>query len=319
MISLIFLYLLLLVVWSPFRIILPVCLVLSIWIVPIRIILFNPCKTLRYAIMDLFSWFYYKKWRLLKTGEIKSFCAGVGPVFGSGKTLSGVAFLWKRFSKYDGLVVYDTHRQKWVEQRVRILSNVTLSQLPSEHMVSMSQIVTFSNAFRKFDEDNDTRTCLLVCIDEAQNQLNSRKFKDNFPPMLLKQLTETRHFNMSFIYTSPQFGQVDALLRQCTSVVAKCTKLWRFQCHAVYPAYELDHVSNTALLKPLYHSGFLVEDDIFDQYDTYEIVENLIQAKDEGDFLSEEEILALQCNQPIDLAAANHFSTAGKKLIKAKK
>lgn len=146
-------------------------------------------------------------------------------------------------------------------------------------------------------DEFEKKHCILVIIDECQNQLHCRSFKDNISPMMLKQLTECRHFNMSIYYDSPRFNQVDALLRQCTSLNIKCRKLWRIQVQKVYDAQSVDNASNDIeKLKPLKRTAFFIRDDLFNAYDSYEVVNNLIKAKDRNDILSDAEILTLQQN-----------------------
>ena len=73
------------------------------------------------------------------------------------------------------------------------------------------------------------------------------------------------------------------------------------------------------MIKPFKHSGFFIENDLFDEYDTKEIIDNLVKAKDKGDLLSDEEILALQMNDNItDMEAIKNKSKYLKRRLKAK-
>lgn len=288
----------------------------AIFVVPVRLVLLHPVKVIKYAAIDTYKFFHYKKWRNFKMGHFNCYDAGSLTVFGSGKTLSGVHRIRKDYYKYNDKVVFDAFRGEWVIQKVHLLTNLTLLELPFEKMENLGQIVSAAHRFRDIDRKNGTLSCILTLLDEAQNQLHCRSFKDNISPMMLKTLTECRHYNMSAYYDAPRFNQVDALLRQCTNKVIKNTKVWRFQCQSLYDANDLEQTSNTTLIKPYWHSGFFIEDDLFRQYDTHEIIENLIKAKNEGDLMSDAEILALQCNQDPELDNIRRPSKIMRKRLK---
>ena len=191
-------------------------------------------------------------------------------------------------------MVYDVHRKKWVLQQIKVLSNLTFYGIPFEKLENLGQIVQLAEKSVAEDKINDTLTCILVVIDECQNQLHCRSFKDNLSPMMLKALTECRHFNMSIYYDCPRFKQVDALLRQCTALNVKNRKLWRFQLQKIYDASRVEESDNLDSLKPIKHTGFFIRNDLFESYDTKEIIDTLEKARNKGDFLSDEQILKLQ-------------------------
>lgn len=284
---------------------------LSIWVIPIRLTLFHPVLTARYAVTDIYHYFKYHKWHNFKMGKFNCYDATLGCVFGSGKTLSALWQVRRDYKKYNDKLVFDVHRFKWVTQKVHILTNLSLKSLPYEKLVNLGQIINSCERYRDMDLQNDTLTCIVVLIDEAQNQLHCRSFKDNLSPMMLKALTECRHYNMSIYYDCPRFSQVDALLRQCTSLNIKNHKIWRWQCQQVYDAQDIENSNNVNNVKPLKRAGFFIENDIFAEYDTKEIIDNLVKAKDRGDLMSDDEILQLQMNTPTDLNNVLHLSKQG--------
>lgn len=267
---------------------------LSLVFTPLRLFLQQPFKVLYYAFLDLFYYFKYKKWLVYKTGAFTAFDSSEGVVFGSGKTLSVVYQTLHDFKKYNDKMVYDVHRNKWVKQQIKVLSNLSFYGIPYEKLVNLGQIVQIAEKSVAEDKINDTLTCILVVIDECQNQLHCRSFKDNLSPMMLKALTECRHFNMSIYYDCPRFKQVDALLRQCTAINVKNRKLWRFQLQKVYDASRVEESDNLDTLKPLKRTGFFITNDLFNAYDTKEIIETLKKARDSSQFMTDEEILKLQ-------------------------
>jgi hypothetical protein len=133
--------------------------------------------------------------------------------------------------------------------------------------------------------------------------MNSRNFKTNIDPLMLNTLLTCRHYHLSIYYTTQRFQHVDALLRQVTSYVISCDKLWRFQRQYKYSAWEMENAINPSLLKPLNRSCWFVRDADYGAYDTYATVGNLRKVAEDGGMISDEEILALQCNQPANVEA----------------
>ncbi len=279
--------------------------------VTVRVTLSHPYEVVTYGIKDLIKYFRYKQWRNCKTGKIICY---VG-LFGTGKTLSAVYSICAAYKKYNGKKVYDFGRKKWVTQRVHIISNVEL-QLPYEKFVSLSQIVNVADHMRAYDEENDTLTITLVLGDEFSVQLNSRSFKTNIDPLFLNTLLTCRHHHISLVYTSQRFNHVDALLRQVTSFVVTCNKIWRIMVHNQIDAYELENANDPTLVKAQRRFGWFITDAAFNAYDTLACVGNLTKSCKEGDMLSEQEILALQQNTPTDMEA---ITAPSRKYVRSQK
>lgn len=136
----------------------------------------------------------------------------------------------------------------------------------------------------------------LVLGDEFSVQMNSRNFKTNIDPLFLNTILTCRHYYISLYYTAQRFGHVDALLRQVTSCVIDCDKLWRFQRLSTYDAWEMENATNPRLLTPLNKKCWFVRDRDYNAYDTLACVGNLKPAMKAGDMMNEEEILKLQQN-----------------------
>lgn len=267
-----------------------IALLVACWLsVCVRVAVTHPVATPCNAIVDFINWVRYRKWRECKTGELVCY---VG-LFGKGKTLSAVHRVCSTYRKYDGRMVYDPGRQKWVTQRVHVISNVDLA-IPFERFTSLKQIVWVAERMRQVDELNDTLTVTLVLGDEFSVQLNSRSFKTNIDPLFLNTLLTCRHHHISLVYTSQRFNHVDALLRQVTSCVVTCNKCWRFMVHGTYDAYELENASDPTLVMPRRRFGWFITNRDYAAYDTLACVDNLSKNCTEGDMISEEQILALQ-------------------------
>ena len=277
----------------------------------VRVIVTHPISTVRYGVIDLYKYFRFHRWDECATGTISCY---VG-LFGKGKTLSAVHKVVSLYKRYNDKRIFDFNRKKWVTQKIHIISNVSLV-IPYEDFVSLSQIVAVADRMRSLDEQNDTRTCTIVLGDEFSVQLNSRSFKSNIDPLFLNTLLTCRHHHISLIYTSQRFNHVDALLRQVTSYVYTCNKIWRIMVHEQYDAFDLENASDPTLIKPKRRFGWFIRDAAFNAYDTLACVGNLTKSCKEGDMLTEEQILDLQRNNPANFDGVVNPS---RKLIRASK
>ena len=269
---------------------------LFIFCTTFRQIVLHPFSCIVYGISDFINWVHYCGWRNFKSGFIICFIG----LFGKGKTLSAVRYVCKIYKKKNNKRIYDFNRKKWVTQKVMILSNVELS-IPYIKLTSLRQIIDVSNQMREIDAENDTLTITLVLGDEFSVQMNSRQFKSNIDALFLNTLLTCRHHHISLIYTAQRFGHVDALLRQVTSYVVDCDKMWRIMRHAKYDAWDLENATSPTMCKPLLKYGWFIRDKDFNAYDTLACVSNLEKSYNDGDMLTEEEILALQGNNGSDM------------------
>ena len=281
-----------------------------------RVAVLHPLAVVGYFCKDTYKYFRYKQYRVLKTGVLAAF---VG-LFGKGKTLSVVHLVVELlYKKYNNLFIYDFPRKKWVRQRIFVLSNVDLA-IPMVKFTGLKQLVELANEMHKYDEENDTLTCIVVLGDEFSVQLNSRSFKSNIDPLFLNTLLTCRHHHISIYYTSQRFSHVDALLRQVTSYVISCDKNWRFMVHEKYDAYALEKATDTTLVKPLKRYGWVIKDNDYSNYDTLACVDNLSKSCLEGDMMSPEEILAAIGEQQVQMDAvttpSRKFITTSKRRMK---
>lgn len=273
-------------------IILGLLLFVSIFSVFIRTLLFNPFKTIYYSVRDLILYFKQHRYDNMETGKLICYTA----LFGGGKTLSCVHYVNSLYNRYNNKKIYDIDRKKWVTQKVHIISNVDLT-IPYEKFTSLAQIVRVAERFRDMDNINDTLTCTIVLGDEFSVQMNSRSFKTNIDPLFLNTLLTCRHHHIMLIYNAQRFNHVDALLRQVTSYVVECKKVWRVVIQSTFDAYTLENTSDPQSLKPMGQNGWFVSDKDYGLYDTLACVGNLKKSIDDGDMESEIEIINRQGNQ----------------------
>ena len=281
----------------PFLILIAVV-VLLIFFPALRCALLHPLAVAWNALVDFVLYYVRKKGNLYPTGELVAY---VG-LFGKGKTLSAVHRVTRAYRRYDGKKVWCFRRKAMVTQRVKILSNVALT-VPYEQLVSLEQVVRAAENVKEFDDAHGTLTITLVLGDEFSVQMNSRNFKNNIDALFLNTLLTCRHYHISLYYTAQRFCHVDALLRQVTSSVIVCAKLWRFQQLFTYDAWEMENAANPMLLRPRKRSCWFVRNRDYNAYDTFACVGNLKKSAKDGDMLTEEEILSLQCNQPLNMDA----------------
>lgn len=264
--------------------------------VTFRTLVFHPILTIGNGTVDFYKWIRYKRWREFETGELICYCA----LFGKGKTLSVVHYVRGRYNKYNNKKIYDFNRKKWVTQKVHIISNVDLN-IPYEKFIDLKQIVRVAEQFHEQDLKEDTLTCTLVLGDEFSVQMNSRSFKSNIDPLFLNTLLTCRHHHISMVYDAQRFQHVDALLRQVTSHVIQCNKIWRVMVLEKYNAWDLENATMPSMIKPISRFGWFVRNRDYNAYDTLACVGNLAKACANGDMLTEEEIINLQCKGVSDM------------------
>ena len=270
-------------------------------------VLINGCR-------DLYFYFLHKQYNLCHTGELVAY---VG-LFGKGKTLSVVHRVVSSYNHYNGKLVWCPRRKRLVRQRVRVISNVSL-KIPYEDFTGLQQVVDAGPQNAKYDDENDTLTVTLVLGDEFSVQMNSRNFKTNIDPLFLNTILTCRHYYISLYYTAQRFCHVDALLRQVTSCVIDCNKLWRFQRLAKYDAWDMENATNVQLIQPLARTCWFVRNRDYEAYDTLACVGNLEHAMKKGEMISEKEILDLQQgNQGIGMDGVTRPSKSFQKRKKGK-
>ena len=256
-----------------------------------RILVTNPFKDVYYFFRDAYFYIAHKEYNNCKTGEMVAFTG----LFGKGKTLSAVHYIMHLYRAFNNRLVWDKETESFVTQKVHIISNVQLLQVDNfEYLENLSQIVQEAQVNKDFDRENKTRTILIVLIDEASVQLNSRSFKNNINADFLNTLLTSRHYHMSMFYTSQRFNLTDKLLRDVTQQVVDCNKFWRLQGQKVYDAYELENAGNPENVAPIRKTGFFVRNRDYEAYDTLAVVSKLNKAFTEDDFISDSEILLLR-------------------------
>ena len=81
----------------------------------------------------------------------------------------------------------------------------------------------------------------------------------------------------------------------------------------------MENVTNPLLLTPMSRGCWFVTNKDYAAYDTLACVGNLKKSMQEGDMMTEDEILALQCNQPTNMEAVERPSKRWMRSRKQKK
>lgn len=253
--------------------------------------------TIYYLPIDIYLYFKHKKYNNVVVGVLVSIIG----YFGRGKTLTVVYLVVNQYLAKNGKMVWCMRRKKMVRQRIHIISNIKLKNVPYEKFTSLDQIVYASDNNKQYDDENDVLTVTLVIGDEFSSQMNSRTFKSNIDPLTLSTILSCRHNNIAIYYTTQRQNLVDALLRQVTSYCIDCYKIWRLQGLKYYDAWQLENASSPLMVEPYKRDCWFVKNKHYNAYDTLENVENIKKSVKEGDIISQEEILALQCNGTSDI------------------
>lgn len=256
----------------------------------IRIAVSHPLRSFFTSISDFVDYVYLKKYNLCPVGEMVCFTG----LFGKGKTLSAVHTVRSLYRRYNNRVVYDPSQNAFVRQKIVILSNVTFNDIPFIPLTALSEVVSQLDRNVALDKQEHTYSVVLVLIDEASVQLNSRSFRSNMNADFINSLLTCRHYHASFFYTSQRFNLTDKLLRDVTQLVVDCNKIWRFQVQTLYDAWKLENCSDPSNVSSIRTSGFFILDSDYKAYDTLAVVSNLKKSWSDDDMLSDKEILELR-------------------------
>lgn len=244
-------------------------------------------RLLPFAFHDIYFYFKHKNYNLCKEyGKIRLNCASGTSVFGSGKTLDMVHRALKIYKKYDGKMVYDPDKKKYIVQHINLFSNVELRDVRYYKFTDISQLIDIdSYNFGSMDIS-------IFILDESGAIFNSRNYKDNISPEFLTSLLQSRKNKIALYMTSQRFIFTDKILREICSVVYQCRMWWRIVRIATYDAYQLENALNDSLIKPKRVHYWLATDKDFKSYNSYQLIENMRKTYEPGKYLNTDEILA---------------------------
>ena len=265
-------------------IVLLIVIILWTYFLSFRLLIDKPFLFLKYIPIDILKYIF--KYKNIPKKPFINVYVGL---FGQGKTLSAVHDVIKFYNTYNDVKVFDDRIGEYVTQKVFVLSNVDIKSIPYRKFTSLQQIVNIARWRHITDKKKKVRTITIVLGDEFSVQMNSRNFSGpnkNISPLFLNALLTSRHALIhGFYLTSQRFGHMDALLRQVSSYVIECKKVWRIQKQTYYDAWEYEQAPRPSDCRRLEVTGFFVSDQDYRSYDTLQVVQNLSKATDDGDMI----------------------------------
>lgn len=252
----------------------------------------NFFEILKYVAMDTYFFVKHKEYNRCKNyGSLKIVSAYKNKVFGSGKSLYSVKYIRDIYNRYNGLSVWDEDTEEFVEQKIHIISNVDLMDVPYTKFVSVEQLLHI---------EQDPNDVTIIFIDEIGGLYNSRDFKTNFSTEQLRELMQMRKSHVGLLGTAPRFKHCDALLRQIAGSVIGVNKFWRFIKVREFDPSDIENCDNLSMIRPLYVSYSFVNNQDYASYDTNQ---KILRSRE--DILPDEQILANQGVKNSDLETVN--------------
>lgn len=275
--------------------------------------LFNIKYFIYYGFRDIYFWFKHKKYNEFKGfGRIILYSGCGSQVFGSGKTASMIHEVLDVYNKYNDLDVWSEKDHKFVKQKIHIISNVELYDIPYIKFENINQFVDLERY--GFQEQDIT----IFLLDESGSIFNSREFRDNISTEFLRTLLQSRKNKVALYMTSQRLQFTDKILREICSVVVECKKTWRCVRCREYNALDLEYAVNPEVVKPILTRYWFTRDEDFHAYNSFQLVEQIKKKYDPKDFLSTAEILETYGNAASDIQISNNLKKRYRPLGKNK-
>lgn len=283
----------------------------------------HPIRTLTWFIHDVYDYIKYKRYNEFNGyGKIQNYIASTSQAFGCGKTLTMVSEVRRIYKLYNNKKVYDYDRQIFVTQHIRVISNVSFTDIPYVPFKSINQFAKIEEYYKKpcfpYEEAFQPQDIIIFAVDEIGHVFNSRDFKTNFSTETLTRMLQVRKNKVLWIGTSQRWGLVDKIIRETSSTVTTCRKWWRFILLQDFDAWDLENAKSYEMLKPLKTSVWFALDRDYKSYDTNQLVEDINKRVDDRDFIQTETILAnagVPTSSDLDIVKRTHLKGM-KKVLK---
>lgn len=239
-----------------------------------------------FGILDIYLYFKHKKYNVCREwGNIRLNCATGSQVFGCGKTLLLVMRANYIYKRYNDKLIFDIDSNCYVKQKIHIISNVELYNVPYIKFESINQLIDIDKmGFNDYD-------VTIFLLDESGAIFNSRQFRDNISPEFLTRLLQSRKHKVALYMTSQRFQFTDKILREVCSEVTTCRKWWRIIKSCDFDAYALENALNPNLILPKRINFTFCKDSDYHSYNSYQLVEDLRKKYNPDDYLNTKEIL----------------------------
>lgn len=257
---------------------------------------------IEYGFRDIYFFFKHKKYNNFNGfGRIVLYSGCGSQVFGSGKTCSMIKEVLDVYHRYNNLDVWSEKENKFVKQKIHIISNVELYDVPYIKFESINQFVDLDKY--GFDEQDIT----IYLLDESGSIFNSREFRDNISTEFLRTLLQSRKNKVALYMTSQRLQFTDKILREICSVVVECRKTWRVIRCREFDALDLEYAINPEVVRPRLIRYWFATDKDFHSYNSYQLVEQLKKKYNPNDFLTTSEILETYGQSGSDLDISNNL------------
>lgn len=251
---------------------------------------------------DIYRYFKYKKYNECSNfGYIKI----MNGYFGSGKSLSAVDEVIGIFKRYNGLLIWSSELNTFIRQKITIISNLELKGVP---------FIPFENEYQFIDYQASPGEVLIFLVDEIGTVWNNRNFKE-FNPDVFNNIVQSRKRKIAIYGTLPLLVGTDVNIRRYTDDVVVCSKTWRILKHSYYKAKELENCSDTSLLTPHRVCYKFVTDRMYNQYNTYAMIDKLKKDMLDGKLMSYRELDNGGRDGSIEVASLNRKARKRKKKV----
>ncbi|MEG1880667.1 MAG: hypothetical protein RR145_05035, partial [Oscillospiraceae bacterium] len=105
--------------------------------IPFRLAVKNPVKSVVNGCIDMYIYIKEKRYNVCPSGSICAYVSLSDKVFGNGKTLSCVHEVCMKYKQFNNKMVWDNERKEFVQQKIHVIANVKLNDIPYEHMASL--------------------------------------------------------------------------------------------------------------------------------------------------------------------------------------
>lgn len=292
-----------------------------------RCLLLNLHKYIFNRLVDIYKYFRYLKFHEAKTQGVLCFLASEKKVFGSGKTLMCVKYLYNYYNKYNNKKIYIKDEEgNYIPkiQKIVVFSNLDIEGIPSIWFDSLEMLEEWGAKKKELEENNpDCIFKLIILTDELGAILNSRSFKSNISNAGINTILQQRHLDIClWVSSSQRFNFIDALYRNTIDKAVTCRLIGlldfkkRLLYTESYLAQDVENVGNIGdnKIKPLKKKCFYIVDDDYNRYDTKHMIDDLIHKQKSGDLICDEEYLKnLQLdNQSINIKISKKKKRFGK-------
>lgn len=249
-------------------------------------ILFHPINFLFNLFRDIYYYIFYQEYKIWKNNGYTICYFGS---FGSGKSLNLSKYIRSTLKRYNGKCYRDRSTKKKVKQIFVIHSNFKLFEIPTVPINALNDITDTLEAFRE-DKQEDVRICHIFAIDEINNILNCKDYKDNTNPYILRGIMQVRKGNIQLCLSGQLPMQIDKSFRDIVDDWRECHKFWRISWYRRLSGDKVRNTEDISTIKSRGRFSWFVLDNDYNSFDTFESIKELQKGIKERRFISAKDI-----------------------------